>query len=153
MQEAAVRIRRYKGLVAGERLNKPLIVVVPKSDVWGHMLDVSLDEEPYTHDDDTPISVQIDRIEDVSDHLRALCQKLCPEFVATVDSISSVVRFIPVSSLGHGPEKVELKGRKFFGIRPRDIKPQWVTVPLLYCLAKWAPGMLVSNSVKRGSQQ
>jgi hypothetical protein len=42
------------------------------------------------------------------------------------------VLYLPNSALGHSPEKQEDSG--MIGIRPKDIRPFWVSVPMLYFL-------------------
>jgi hypothetical protein len=45
-----------------------------------------------------------------------------------------------VSALGHSPEKYPDKNGLL--IRPKDIQPRWVTIPLLYSYARWATGLI-----------
>jgi hypothetical protein len=71
----------------------------------------------------------------------------CPEFIATAEGISEIVRYIPVSSFGRSPEVIQRGDERFYGIRPNDIRPQWVTVPLFYCLCKWSHLLLCSTAV------
>lgn len=145
LKEATVRVRRYLGMSQDERLRKPLIVVVPKFDIWSKMTDLSLDQEPYIGlDGDGPVRMDIARVEQTSDTIRNLFRRLCPEFIATAESLSEIVRYIPVSSLGTSPELVRRGEHTFYGIRPRDINSKWVSVPLPYCLYKWAPSLITS---------
>ena len=147
LREVSVRVRRYLGMPQDARLKKPLIVVVPKFDIWSDMADVSLDTEPYTvAKDGRPALVDLERVEQVSDVLGRLFERMCPEFVAAANSLSVAVRYIPVSALGGSPELITRDGHGFYGVRPRNIRPQWVTVPLLYCLSKWASGMIGSKA-------
>jgi hypothetical protein len=113
------------------------------------MAGISLDTEPYTESkEDRPALMDLGRIERVSDKLRELFRRLCPEYVATAEGLSMAVRYIPVSALGGSPELVHRGGQSFYGIRPADIKPKWVTVPLMYCLCKWAPGTITRATMK-----
>ena len=149
LREASVRIRRYLGLAQDERIKRPLIIVVPKFDMLTEMTGISLDTEPYTAGKDgRPALMDINEVNRVSDELRGLFRRLCPEFVAAAEGLSHAVRYIPVSALGTGPELIQREGNSFYGIRPRDIYPKWITVPLLYCLCRWAPGTI---SQKHGS--
>jgi len=142
LTEAARRIRRYLGISQEKRIKQPLIVIVPKFDLWEEMSGISLDVPPYEPGDASqPLRVKMDSVERVSGALRSLIQGLSPEYVAGVDSLSERVRFVPVSSLGRSPEYIRRDNTAFYGIRPKDIRPKWVTVPLIYCLARWAPGM------------
>ena len=164
LTEAARRIRKYLGVSQESRVKQPLIVIVPKFDLWEDLAGVSLAEEPYALPTDSqPLRVKMDRIEQVSQKIRALMMKFCPEYIAAADSLSERVRYIPASSLGRSPQYIQRDKTSFYGICPKDITPQWVTVPLIYCLARWAPGMirpyetsgespLDVNSLPRGPQ-
>jgi len=145
LREVAVRIRRYHGMSQSERINKPLIVVVPKFDVWADASDTSIEQEPYQPArGDSPLMVDTERVERTSKTLERVFRAFCPEFVAAAEGLSTTVRYIPVSSLGRSPMLVTRGERKFYGIRPKDISPKWTTVPLLYSLCKWAPGLIES---------
>lgn len=143
LQQAAVRIRRHLGLSQDKAINKPLVIVVSKADVLASLVDLPLGSEPYAQaDPDKPILVRSDLIDQVSDRIRRLFLDMCPEFVATAEGLSNAVRYIPVSSLGCSPEYTVRGETGFYGVRPRNVKPRWVTVPLLYCLSQWAPGLI-----------
>jgi len=147
MREVAVRVRRYLHLPQDRQIKKPLIVVVPKFDVLADVPGVSLDEEPYVEaGDNTPMQVKVDVVEQTSESLRAFLRRLCPEFVATAESLSTFVRYVPVTSLGGSPTIVRRGEHTFYGIRPKEIRPKWVTVPLLYCLCTWGPKGLLSTN-------
>jgi hypothetical protein len=143
--ELAVRIRRWHHMPLDKRLKKPLIVIVAKFDIWGDMAGVSIEEEPMVAGDNgSPARLDLGRIERTSDALREFLETLCPDFVAIADGISEFVRFIPVTSLGHSPVIVKKDGATpFYGIRPRDMRPRWVTIPFLYCLSRWGPRGIV----------
>ena len=143
LREASVRLRRYLGVSQDKRLNRPLIVVIPKFDIWQDMAGVSIETEPYAEANGSPLLVDTERVEMASNVLRALLARFAPEFVATAENLSSVVRYVPVSSLGCSPSFIRSRGKKgFYGVLPRDIHPKWVTVPLLYSLCKWSPGIV-----------
>ena len=147
LQEAGVKVRRYMGIAPNKRIDKPLIIVVSKADVWANMLDMSMDMEPYgPGNGGASMTMDVDRVDDISNKIRGLMRRLCPEFVATAENLSTNVRYIPVSALGTSPEIAEHDGRHMLGIRPRNISPRWVTVPLLYCLCKWARGLITPAS-------
>ena len=143
LTEAARRIRRYLGVSHERQIKQPLIVIVPKFDLWDELMDVDLDKEPYVFgNESSPLQVKVAEIEQVSRRLRESINRFCPEYVAAVESLSGRVRYIPVSSLGRSPQVVQRPERTFYGICPRDVQPKWVTVPLTYCLARWAPGVM-----------
>ena len=143
LREVTVRVRRYLGLPQDHRRKKPLIVVLSKADIWSDMLDGAIDTEPYLPGQgEWPLLVDVERVEDVSRKIRALFERLCPEFVATAEVFSSEVVYIPASALGTSPMMIERDGHRFAGVCPKDVTPKWVTVPLLYCLAKYVTGMI-----------
>ncbi|MHC4561152.1 MAG: hypothetical protein ACYS8X_00075 [Planctomycetota bacterium] len=146
LREAAVKVRRYLGLPQDQRVKTPLIVIVSKADVWSRAIGADLDDEPYATDEGSHLRVDLARIERVSDMIREHFRRLCPEFVASADSFSEWVRYIPVSALGGSPELIERDGHHLYGVRPRNVQPKWVTVPLLYSLAKWTTGMIGQTS-------
>jgi hypothetical protein len=150
LRAAAVRIRRYAGLSQDTQLRKPLFIIVPKWDIWRDVADITIDKEPYVEAENGLMGVDVKRIEETSEILRRLFTKLCPEFVATAESLSALVRYIPVSSLGRSPVRVTKGEKTFYGIRPKEITPKWVTVPLLYSLCAWAPGLMAAATGSAG---
>ena len=143
LREVAVRIRRYLGIAQDKRLRKPLIVIVPKSDVWAEAAGLSLDREPYAEaGNGRGLRIDARRVEKVSTALHHLFAKLCPDLVATANGLSEIVRYVPVSSLGRSPSVVRRSKETFYGIRPAEISPHWVTVPLTYCLCRFAAGLI-----------
>jgi hypothetical protein len=143
VRELSVRLRRYLHLTQGDRLRKPLIIIVPKFDIWADMAGFSIAEEPFVKlDGGGPLRFDVDRVEQVSDALEALFRRLCPDFVATAEALSSIIRYVPVTSLGCSPVLVEREGHKLFGVYPKDLRPRWVTVPLLYSLCTWTKGTI-----------
>jgi hypothetical protein len=152
LTEAARRIRRYLGISQEKRIKQPLIVIVPKFDLWGELAGVDIDKEPYVFGDEhRPLQIKLADIEQVSLKIRAMILRFCPEYIASVESLSERVRYIPVSSLGRSPQVFQRDGKTFYGICPKEVQPKWVTVPLMYCLARWAPGMLQVHDVSPGS--
>ena len=136
--ETAARVRKIAGLSAAQPVNRPLLVVVPKADVWGKLVDLDLSKEPIVPEcvaDRTLAGVDLDRVEGVSAIVREMLLGIAPEFVATAEEFSSNVVYIPISALGHSPQAIG--GREGLWTRPNQIKPQWVTVPFLYMFARW----------------
>jgi hypothetical protein len=136
--EAAARIRRYAGLQEGARHNQPLILVLTKYDAWQHLVDDRERTEPLVRKD-ALVGLDRDRIERRSAIIRSLMQKVCPEVVNAADSFAQSVSYIPVSALGNHPI---LQANKTIAIRPKDIQPTWVTVPMLHGLSLTLPGLL-----------
>ncbi|MEX0978166.1 MAG: hypothetical protein WDZ48_04915, partial [Pirellulales bacterium] len=72
--------------------------------------------------------------------LRALLVRLTPELVSAAESFAEQVVYMPASSLGRPPEVDSASG--LLGIRPRDLRPLWVEVPILYAMARWMDGII-----------
>ena len=50
------------------------------------------------------------------------------------------VVYIPCSALGHTPQIDRASGQ--LCVRPAQIKPMWVEVPLVYALSRWMRGLV-----------
>jgi hypothetical protein len=139
LTEAASRVRRYTGLSPQKKHDRPLLVVVSKADIWAGLLDADLSTEPLLPDPSHPGTdlalVDVPRIEQTSAALRQMLLKYTPEVVAAAEDFCQTIVYIPSSALGRGPELQEETG--MLGIRPRDIRPRWAAVPILYLFARW----------------
>jgi hypothetical protein len=142
LQEAAARVRRYAGLAQNAKHARPLIVVVTKYDAWSALLDPPKLRRPWSegHHGRGVSSVDLQEIELTSASVRKLLWEYCPEIVATAEGFASEVLYVPVSATGCGPEIDAATGAE--GMRPRNMNPIWVEVPLLYTLCKWMPGIV-----------
>jgi hypothetical protein len=141
--EAIARVRRYTRLPAGEKHDKPLMVIVPKADVWGKLIGLDLDREPVlpgTVNRGTLSGVDAGRVESTSAAIRSLLADVAPEFIAAVEDFAKHIIYIPVSAMGCGPEREP--GQDGLFVRAGNIKPKWVTVPILYAFSKWATGLI-----------
>ena len=142
--EAAARIRRHSGLLQSEKHPRPLVIVLTKLDQWESLLD---DPEGDDHSEPSRSvpslnqnAIDIERIERRSARLRKLLQALCPEIVSSAEGFAQEVFYIATSALG---DKIGIDPKTgYAGIRPRDIQPRWVTVPLLYIMAKTLSGFV-----------
>jgi hypothetical protein len=139
LSEAAARIRRYAGLPSNAKHDRPLMVVVTKFDAWARLLEDNDVTPPWIQVGDL-CGLDLERIDNRSAALRALLLKVCPEVVATAESFATNVKYVPVSALGRTPEVIP--GTNHVAIRPSQIKPVWVTVPLLYALCRWSPAII-----------
>jgi hypothetical protein len=137
LSEAAVRVRRARGLSENARHDRPLIVVLTKCDAWAGLLEDG-DLSPPWRAKDGLAGLDRERIERRSQQLRRLMLELCPELVAAAENFAQEVVYVPVSALGRQPEK----GPHGLALRPRDIRPVWVSVPLLYGLCRWMHGLI-----------
>ena len=134
--ETAKRIRTKSNLAQHERVDKPLVIVVNKYDVWRSLvpdLDLAkLNLYPSTRNGVSGINLTV--VESVSRILEELMQKLAPEIVAACSSFGSDVTFIPASPQGCSPEKNP--DADLLGVRPGQLSPIWAEVPLLYAIAR-----------------
>jgi hypothetical protein len=147
LNEAALRIRRHAGLSHGTKYERPMIVIVSKFDQWSHLLDPGGGEPWKTQGNST--GVDIERIERASVRLRQVLMQYCPETVAAAESFAKNITYIAVSSLGQQVEVDPTTG--LAGIRPKNIHPHWVTVPLLYALSRVQPA-LIPRLIRRSSE-
>ncbi|GIW70734.1 MAG: hypothetical protein KatS3mg102_0276 [Planctomycetota bacterium] len=151
LSEAAVRIRRHAHLPAQAPLAQPLLVLASKADIWSPLLQLDL-EEPYLEPPEpgAPWVIDEDRLEEVTGRVRALLQELCPQLVALAEGISRRVVYFPVSALGRSPVRTA-DGR--LAVPAREIRPRWVTVPLMYAISKWMlPGLVRRVHRVRGAR-
>ncbi len=139
LTEAAARVRKFSGLSHLARYERPLVVVLSKFDEWSHLFGPKDDAEPWRKRGDV-CGIDVDQIESRSQRLRQILQQYCPETVAAAESFAQNVTYIAVSSLG---DQMEIDpATKLPGVRPSNIKPYWVTVPLLYALSKVLPALV-----------
>jgi hypothetical protein len=146
LNEAAARIRRHAGLSHGTKYDRPMVVVVSKFDDWSHLLDGEAGEPWRARGNLT--GVDIERIEQTSVRLRQILMQFGPETVAAAETFAKNITYIAVSSLGDHVELDTSTGLP--GIRPKNIHPHWVTVPLLYALAQVQPA-LIPRLIRRTS--
>jgi len=143
LTEATMRVRRHAGLSAYQKYDRPLLVLVAKSDIWAPIFSEDITTEPILSDPEGKVDLSVmdlQRIQRVSDKLRTLLLELTPDIVSAAEDFAHDVVYIPVSALGHSPEKEPDKTGLF--IRPADVKPHWVTIPVLYSYARWATGLI-----------
>jgi hypothetical protein len=148
LHEAAARVRRYTGLSHHARHTRPLIMVITKYDAWSHLLDDHDTEEPWLRTR-SMVGLDLDRVERRSWQVRDVMLSICPEIVTAAESFAHQVIYVPVSALGTTP--VLHPENQSPAVRPRDIKPVWSTVPLLYGLCRWLPGTIPGLKKKQTS--
>ena len=148
LHEAAARVRRQAGLMDGARHKRPLIVVLPKLDVWEHLLPEPVGDEPFIKGgvNGRVDALDRDRVEQVSRRVRRLLNELCPEVIAAAEGFCESVTYVPVSAAGTPPVRDEATG--MLGFRPADVRPRWVTIPVLYGLALQTRGLIAAKSAK-----
>lgn len=133
LTEMINRIKKYSGLRAGSKSAKTLILLVAKADVWLELLNFDFPSEPWEWENKfNTCALDVNMIKNVSFATRALLEEVCPEIVSTAETFAGDVLYLPNSALGQSPELSPDTG--MLGIRPHDMTPIWVTVPLLYFL-------------------
>ena len=142
--EAAARIRRTLGLAANAKHDRPLIVVLTKCDAWRQKMTNSDWSDPWKSNSEC-FGLDAERVEQRSDQIRTLLRKYCPDLVHAAEGFASEVMYVPVSALGHTPRQMA----DGIYVRPGDIKPIWVTIPILYGLYRWLHRMI--RSLKRSA--
>jgi hypothetical protein len=139
--EAAKLIRNHKRLPSNCTYPIPLVVVLTKYDTWSFLIGgKSLDLQKAIHATKDSVSgLDLDLIGKVSHEVRKLLLELAPEFVSSAEGFCEKVTYIPVSALGGSPE---VGNTGFLGVRPCNINPKWVEIPMLYALHKAAPSLI-----------
>jgi len=171
LQEAANRVRTLVGLKQQEIYKRHLIIILTKADLWAEFAEkeLSTPAEPFkllkspfqehriTHKDSllaTFKALDTEHVSLVSSKLKSLLMKHCPDLVQTAKNFCERVTFIPVSALGSQPsataeEVIDGKVKVLPTIAPKDITPQWVTVPLIYALHQYAPALMLRKMRKK----
>ena len=141
LHEMAARVRRHAGLHQNARHQRPLIVIVTKYDAWSRLIpDLQLDSPIVNAGERNWSALDVPKIQAVSRRVRQLLFEITPELVASAEGFAEHVTFIPVSATGRSPEIDAATGQ--MGIRPRDVHPVWVEVPMLWTLSQWCPGLV-----------
>lgn len=153
LSESIARIKRHSGLAGATKLDRPLIVVVTKYDIWQSLLKRGL-PKPWRQPREFATAVlDVDAIGVTSFAIRHLFMQLCPEVVATAEAFSSKVTYVPTSALGHSPFEGRNRSdpnKRSLMVRPEDIRPIWATVPMLYMLSHF--GMIPKVKRKKDDQ-
>lgn len=145
LREASSRIRRFLGLKSDHKHKSPLVVIVGKYDAWWKLLPEArsvqwLKNSRAGKGADSPEEgepgVSISTINRMSSQLRDLLSTLCPEIVGTAEFFSEQVIFIPVSALGFACSGRPGETGKTGLIRPMDIDPFQVELPLIWYLTR-----------------
>lgn len=144
--EAAYRIREHAGIPAWSPIPQPLVVVMTKYDVWKVLLtDTHLTDAFAKHPTHDLEVLNMDAIDHVSQRCRKFLTNVSPEIVATADSISDVVYFVPIAAIG-----LHLDINTDDGVSQYSedmVEPHWAEVPLMLLLSKAFPRLV--QSVRR----
>ena len=137
--ETINRIRLYSGMDAAERHKKPVLVLISKADLLNNGIEEYLEKNPWRWNEEWQTHcLDVEVLHQASFELRCLLSELVPEVVHAVESFADDVLYLPVTALGTSP----LVDPSYDGpldaaplvVRPSDIQPKWVEVPLLYVL-------------------
>jgi hypothetical protein len=152
LAEAAQRVRRFSGLGENQKHPRPLIVVVTKFDSWSTLLNLKGEYSPWqSNSNGSMTAMQLDVIEMISQRLRDLLWKVSPEIVAVAESFANQVLYVPVSATGRSPELDSQTGA--LGFRPKDVRPVWVEVPLLYTMSRWMQGLVPYRNASTSNER
>jgi hypothetical protein len=137
LSELRVRVHRLLNLGVGQRLDRPLAVLVGKCDAWMHWLG----REPFV---DPVQSGCLDRakVEQNSKAVRELLLELAPTIVGNAETTSSQVTYFPVSSFGHAPLKVDSGS---YVPDPGQLQPILAEIPVLWILSIIRPDLVPSS--------
>ncbi|MBC2607271.1 hypothetical protein [Pelagicoccus albus] len=134
LSELGVRVKKMRALESFEKVDTPLAIIVGKLDLWQNLLPEGSLHIP----EDRPLNQK--EIDENSHQVRSLLARLCPTITANAESISSKVRYFPVSSLGHSPREISsgpLAGR--LAPNPKRLNPILATTPALWILSQQDP--------------
>ena len=140
LREMVNRIRKYRGMASFEKSDKILTVLVPKYDAWSNSFPLDLKEVPFIHLNKETFTCSLDFtiIKLASYCMRQWLLARAPEIVSEAEAFFRTVYFLPVSALGCCPNYDATKN--MIGIRPGDISPIWVDVPIYIYL--WKCGLV-----------
>ncbi len=140
LREMVNRIKKFRGMASFEKSDKILTVLVPKYDAWSNSFPFDLKDLPFTALDEKTFtySLNFTIVKLVSYCTRQWLLARAPEIVSESEAFFETVYFLPVSALGHCPDFDATKN--MIGIRPSDINPIWVDVPIYIYL--WKCGLV-----------
>ncbi|MDW8223570.1 MAG: hypothetical protein RMJ82_11530 [Gemmatales bacterium] len=143
--EAVARVRRLTRLSATQALDKLLLVVVSKADVWFPLVSEDrLNEEPWNLVRGLA-GLDSDRIVRRSALLESLLSHYSPEVVGAARSNFERVAYIAASALGQVPKPLRKPdGKVVPGVKPSEVKPWGVIVPFLLALIHTIPNSILS---------
>jgi hypothetical protein len=152
LNEVAKRVREHKGLKPNQFYENPLIVVLTKYDAWSHLLDGETERsDPWIRSSRHGTCVlDQGRIRERSRLLRELMMRYCREVVAAAEGFARDVTYIAVSALAdrYDPDRLQVdKLSRLVSIRPRDVRPFWASVPMLYALSRSLPKLIPATRV------
>jgi hypothetical protein len=139
LNEAAERIRKLTKLAASARHDCLLLVIATKLDAWDHLLPPAALQDPWVIKP-SGSGLDLEAFEQHSDAVGALLRKVTPEVPYAAEGFADRVRYVAVSALGRLPAKDKTTGKAV--IRPVDLKPRGVCLPIIYGLSQELPGLI-----------
>lgn len=139
LREAAMRIRRLRGMTDNAKYDRPLIVVLSKADMWQSLLGPDDYRSPLFASNRGMHAIGTEAVLALSGRLRRLLMENLPELAIAAESFCDRVYYLPASALGTSP-RFDANGRG--SIRPRDIQPALVTIPFLLGLSLVTQGLI-----------
>jgi hypothetical protein len=142
LSETKVRIRKLLGLGPRDRIATPLAVLLGKCDTWIDLVGRDKLREPIRDG-----AIDLGAIDANSAVIREFLAPICPSIVGGAESLSSDVKYFPVSPLGHSPVKfTDRTGVEKLGPDPLQLNPLYMEIPSLWALSKVAPSMVPAFS-------
>lgn len=126
LAELAAKAKKYMGNRGGRKLKQPLLFAISKADML--QKELPFDVELYRKNAEGKLALDVAELRKLSDATEAFLDKYVADVSSTARDISNDIWFIPVSALGHNPMKE--------GVRPCDIHPIWVELPVVFTLAQ-----------------
>jgi len=152
LTEMINRIEKYSGKRRRSKSNKKLIIIVPKCDIWLDLLGYELPEHPWKWDPEyRTCALDVDCIMSTSFAVRSLLEEVSPELVASAESFTGDVLFLPNSALGTSPELSDDTG--ILGVRPGGLEPFWIPVPMLYLMGQFIVAVRVITTGRADTGQ
>ena len=125
LAEMSARFARHLGVRGGGKVKAPFIFGVSKADLLRKYL--PMEEEVYRVGADGKMALDWGAVKEVSRKTEEFLFGVVPEMVVAAKEMAEEVWFLPVSALGHNPQKE--------GVRPCDIRPVWAELPIVMTLA------------------
>ena len=141
LNEMAKRVRIHRRMKNTERYDGIFVVIVCKYDIWQPLINVPKPNlvSKGNYKDREYNFLNMNRVKALSAAVRELLMQKTPEFVAVAEGFASDVVYLPVSSCGCSPT---FDQNNLLGFRANEIQPIWAEVPMLYALARTAPGLI-----------
>lgn len=147
--EAMSRVLRFRGLQPTDRIDTPLVVILPKFDAWSFLLGDGRLPDPFR---DLPLkdgsgSVRVfdnPAVRKVSAACRAMLASHAGPMLTRIEERCDPARtlFVPVSATGCGPAGQDEQGKYFH--RAGEIRPIWAETPILALLHNAVPELVPS---------